>query len=101
MIKIINLVGILLKIPLGTKNVRYSTFLGLNKYKNSLIVIICIPHRVNRYHCYMTYHLALKISIHSNLQNVVFAQLSHAFTSNLQSELTGVVDDLGNHDNTA
>ena len=29
----------------------------------------------------------------SNLQNVVFTQLSHAFTPNLQSELSAVVDD--------
>ena len=48
----------------------------------------------------MTHHLALKIPIHSNLQNVIFAQLSHTFTPNLQSELSEVVDDLGNHDNT-
>ena len=41
----------------------------------------------------------LKIAIHSNLQNVVFTQLSHALTSNLQSELSEVEDDLGNHDN--
>ena len=46
------------------------------------------------------HHQALKIAIHSNLQNVVFAQLSHAFTHNLQSELSGVVDDLSNHDDT-
>ena len=29
----------------------------------------------------------------SNLQNVIFTQLSHAFTPNLQSELSAVVDD--------
>ena len=32
--------------------------------------------------------------------NVVFTQLSHTYTHNLQNELSGVVDDLGNHDNT-
>ena len=99
-IEIVNLVGILARIPLGTKNMRFSTFLGLNKYKNSLFVIICIPFRVNSYHCYMTHHLALKITIHSNLQNVVFAQLSHTFAHNLQSKLSGVVDDLNSHDDT-
>ena len=93
------MVGILTKIPLGTKNMRLSTFLGLNKYKNSLFVIICIPLRVKSYHCYMTHHLALKIAIQSNLRNVVFTQLSHALTPNQQSELSGVKDDLGNHDN--
>ena len=46
------------------------------------------------------HHLVLKNAIQSNLRNVLFAQLSHAFTPNLQSELSGVVDDLGNHDNT-
>ena len=65
-----------------------------------MFVIICIPFRVNSYHCYMMHHLALKIAIHSNLQNVVFAQLSHAFTPNLQIELNGVLDDLCNNDNT-
>ena len=64
-----------------------------------MFVILCIPFKINSGNCYITHHLALKIAIQSNLRNIVFTQLSHAFTSNLQSELSGVEDDLGNHDN--